>query len=94
MYANIRMQSVPRTFILGALILAFAAGGGAGYTLRTVSIPTGASSGDVRDAGEANAAFRAEEHQGSAENPNALAGPNNVPFLHSEHTGSPENPVR
>lgn len=41
-------------------------------------------------AADANAAFRAGERQGSAENPDAR--PTNIRFLASEHQGSPENP--
>lgn len=90
MYASTRIQTVPRSPILAAILVAtLVIGAGAGYAAGTAAALGGArSSVETRDQLELNAAFRTGERQGSAENPDAAAGPANIAFLQSEHVRS------
>lgn len=100
MYANPRVQTIPRTlFLTSILVASLLIGGAGGYALATSRAlpvsPQGASDQAQGPRSNEIARFAAGERQGSSENPNATLAiaPNNASFLATEHEGSAESPI-
>jgi hypothetical protein len=99
MYANLRVQTIPRPlFLMSILVASLLIGGAGGYALATSrAFPVTPQRASEQAQGQSSAeiaGLSATERQGSSENPNATLtiAANNASFPATEHQGSAESP--